>query len=288
MKTKITILSGAVLLGISSMASAADPVPVPSIYNNGPASPILNMTNMRDAEKNAFALSEAMLQATESLIHVKGCTEFSRPVTVYSYPAGNDNFLEDTSFGGIKLTANPQAEISGFGQHIDISQVVSAVLNGVPVENIRGRYTFNSRKNMMVNEKTAIQVKGQNRTMDQYYSTVIKDFYHGNTYDSNGDVYVIYDYGLQSLSKFGYPVAKWWQKSKAVRDDGQEACTVFQKDQLVGNNGSCRITLATTGVSQPDLYWQTGTLKVSKVLPNKSETELNNCSVNPIFELPPQ
>lgn len=284
MKTKITTTTAAVLLGMSSLASA-NPPPVPSIYNNGPAAPILNMTNMRDAEKAAFALNEAMLQATESVIYVKGCQEFSVPVQVYSHPSSNTHYIMDTTYGGVRLDAVPQAPIPGFGQNYDVAQAVSGILNGTPVQNVRGRYTYNAVNNMMVGEKTGIQVKGQNKTFDQFYSTVIKDFYHGNTYAPNGDVYVIYDYGLQSLSKFGYPVNKWWQKSKTVRDDGQQGCTVFQKDRLVGAT-ECRITLATTGLSQPDVFWQDGTLSVKRVKPNVNETELNNCKVNPIFELP--
>ncbi len=284
MKTKITTLSAAILVGISSIASA-NPPPVPTIYNNGPAAPILNMTNMRDAEKAAFALNEAMLQATESLIYVKGCSEFTVPIEVYSHPGSNTHYIADTTFGGIELTALPRTAIAGFGQNIDISQPVQGILNGTPVRNVRGRYTFNSKNNMMVGEKTGIQVKGQNRSFDQFYSTVIKDFYHDNTFDALGDFYVISDYGLQSLSKFGYPVNKWWQKSKAVRDDGQQGCTVFQKDRLVGTS-ACRITLATKGVSQPDLFWQTGTLHVQPIKPNVNETELNSCNVNPIFQLP--
>jgi hypothetical protein len=286
MKTKITTKAtaiAAVLLGISSVATAGDPVPVPSIYNLGPASPILNMTDMRDTERAAYALGEALLQATESLIYVKGCTPFEVGVDVYSHPASNVHFIQDTSFGGIVLNAILQPEVPGFGQHIDVAQTATtAILNGTQVKNVNGRYSYSAKNNLMVNEKTGIEVKGQLRTFDKFYSSVIKDFYHGNTYNSAGEFYVLYDYGLQSLSKFGYPVNKWWQKSKAVRDDGQQGCTVFQKDRLVGA-GVCRITLATTGLSQPGLYWQSGTLKVSTDLPNTNETELNSCNVNPIF-----
>lgn len=281
MKIKITTATAAILLGASSIASA-NPPPVPSIYNNGPAAPILNMTDMREAEKAAFALNEALLQATESLVYVKGCAEFSVPVEVYSYPGTNTHYIKDTNYGGIQIDAIVSPEKPGFGQNIDVSQAVAAILNGTPVQNLRGRYTYNNVNNMMVGERTGVEVKGQNRTFDTYYSSVIKDFFHGNTYDTNGDFYEIYDYGLQSLSKFGYPVNKWWQKSKTVRDDGQQGCTVFQKDRLVGT-GACRITLSTTGLSQPDLFWQSGTLKVSKTLPNVNETELDSCVVNPVF-----
>ena len=75
MNTKITTTAAAVLLGISTLASA-NPPGAPAIYNNGPAAPLLNMTNMRDTERAAFALYEGLMQATEALVYVKGCTPF--------------------------------------------------------------------------------------------------------------------------------------------------------------------------------------------------------------------
>ncbi len=286
MKTNITLKTTAVatvLLGMSSIAGAVDtPPPVPDIYAKGPAEPRLNVTDMREAEKVAFALNEAMLQATEALIYVKGCQEFSVPIEVYSYPYSKTHFIKNTSYNGIALSAQLRDPIAGFGQLVAVAQPTQGVLNGTKVQGLRGTYTYDYVNNMMVNERTGVLVQGQNRSFDQYYSSVIKDFYFGSTYDSAGDPNVILDYGLQSVSKFGFPVNKWWQKSKNVRDDGQQGCTVFQKDRLVGT-GTCRIVLSTTGLSQPDLFWQTGTLKVSKTLPNVNETELNGCQVNPIF-----
>lgn len=282
MKTKITTTTAAVLLGMSSLASANPPA-VPSIYNNGPAAPILNMTDMRDVEKAAFALNEALMQATEGLVYAKGtCANFSIPIEVYSHPNSNVHYIQGTGpLGTIRLDATVQPKVAGFGQNYDVDQAVQGTINGTPVQGLKGRYTYNHLANMMVGEKTAVQVKSQTvrngNSFDQFYSSVIKDFYHGNTYDANGDFYEIFDYGLQSLSKNGYPVNKWWQKSKAVRDNGDQGCTVFQKDRLVGSS-ECRIVISTAGYSQEDLFWQTGTLSVQKVKPNINETELNACT----------
>ena len=283
MKTNITKNSTtAVLLGAASLANAADPVPVPGIYATGPAAPILNMTDMRDTERVAYSLGEAAMQTTEAYVYVNGCKELETDVLIYSHPASGLNFLRDNSFGGIELNATLNNPIAGFGQHIDVALAAPATLFGHPVAAVSGRYSYSSRNNLMVNEKTGIEIKGQLRGNDHYYSSVIKDFFHGNTYDEFGDFYVMYDYGLQSLSKFGYPVNKWWQKSKSVRDNGQQGCFVLQKDRLVGA-GQCRITLATTGLSQPGLFWQDGTLKVSPVNPSAPDSALEGCGVNPIF-----
>ena len=280
-KTKISTTTAAVLLGISTLASA-NPPGAPAIYDNGPASPLLNMTNMRDTERTAFALYEALMQATEALVYVKGCTPFSVPVEAFSDGSNNVgfNFLEVQTFGGVRLQATLQPPVPGFGQNIDVVQApANGVLNNVAVDSLRGRYTYNHLSNLMVGERTAVRVAGQNGRPDQFYSAVIKDFYHGNTFSSDpGSFFEIFDYGLQSVSKSGFPVNKWWQKSKAVRDNGQQGCTVFQKDRLVGA-GACRITLSTVGYSQPGLFWQDGNLTVSQVTPSAPDTELNSCNL---------
>lgn len=286
MNAKKTTLTAAILLGISSIASA-NPPGVPSIYlPAGPATPELNMTNMRTVEKAAFALEEAMMQATEAHIYVNGCEEISVPVSIYAHDPSKSYYIKTNGLNGVKLVATPRTNVKGFGQHYDIEQPVLGYLDGSEVYKVRGRYTFNDKNNMMVNEKTQVDVKSQLGGVDTYYSTVIKDFYHGDTYDTAGNFYEIYDYGLQSLSKFGYPVNKWWQQSKAIRDNGQEACTVFQKDRLVGVS-ACRIVIATEGVSQPGYFYQTGTLTVSPITPDTANTEMNNCSISPSVPVDP-
>lgn len=279
MQKKITTFAAtAILFGVCSISSA-DVVNPPGIYNGGPASPRLNMTDMRVTERAAYSLGEAFMQTTEAYVYAKGCQEFTVPITIYSHPDSADNFIQDNTFNGIKLIATLTGSVAGFGQHIDVEQQIAATLNGNAVQSLRGRYSYSGKNNMMVNERTSIQIKGQLRGYDNFSSSVIKDFYHGNTYDLFGDFYELYDYGLQSLSKYGYPVNKWWQKSKSVRDNGQQGCFVLQKDRLVGA-GQCRITLSTVGVSQPGLFWQDGTLEVEAVNPNSPDLALDGCSVN--------
>lgn len=281
MKTKIA--TAAVLLGVSSLANAADPLPAPSIYDNGPAAPILNTTDMRVEEKSAFSMMEAFMQTTESWIYAKsGCPSLSVDIEVYSHSGSSTHFIEDKTFGGIRLVGKPGTIVANFGQSFDVSQPVAGVMAGTPVQGAHGLYVYNNLNNMMVGEKFSAQVRGQNRSFDQFYSTVIKDFYYGNTYSPTGVPQIIYDYGLQALSKFGYPVNKYWQRSISVRDDGQPACTVFQKDRLVGSS-ECRIVLSTTGYNQDGLFWQNGTLTVAKVKPGAATPELDSCGINPTF-----
>ncbi len=90
---------------------------------------------------------------------------------------------------------------------------------------------------------------------------VIKDFYRGSLDNTTVEYYNIYDWGLQSLDKLGYPVNKYWQRSKSHRDDGSIGRTVFVKDRLVGST-SCRILIDTTGFNNQDFFQQTGTISI--------------------------
>jgi len=137
MKTKI--LTTAILVGISSLANA-NPVPVPEIYNKGPAEPILNTTDMRVEEKTAFAMMEAMMQTTESYIYAAtNCPSLSVDVEVYSSTEYNNHFIEDNLYGGVRLTATPKDAVFHYGQAIDVKQAykdsqTEARWNGRPIK----------------------------------------------------------------------------------------------------------------------------------------------------------
>jgi hypothetical protein len=216
------------------------------------------------------------MQSKEAQIYVGGCVASSAPVT--AYVDENENDLVVNEVQGMILKATAQTPLAGFGQNIDVAQQPAiGRINGGLVRNVKGRYTFNNKNNLMVNERTSLQAIGQRGRYDDFRSSVIKDFYHANTY-GQGSFYEIYDYGLQVLSKNGYPVNKYWQRSKAIRDNGAQGCTVFVKDRLVGST-ACRITLETTGYSQPDYFDQVGTLKVERVNPSTPSADLAACTL---------
>ncbi len=277
-KTISVAVATGVLLGITSVASAngfsVPPAP-PSIYDNGPASPRLNVTTMRKAERIAFSLYEGLMQATEAQIYVNGCNSSVSSVTAYVDENEADIKVNETT--GIKLIAVAVPSVAGLGQIIDVAQPVSGYLNGKQIFSLKGRYAYNNKNNLMLNERAVVQVIGQRGGFDRFRGSVIKDFYQGNTY-GNDSFYQLNDYGLQVLSKNGYPVNKYWQRSVAVRDNGAPGCTVFVKDRLVGSQ-ACRITLETTGYSQPYYFEQVGTLKVEKVNPSAPSIDLETCSL---------
>ncbi len=290
MNIKLTALSAGILVAISTTASAVPanptvptPPAVPAMYEQGPQYPLLNTTNLSVSEKTAFALFEGVMQLTEAKIHATSCQNANFELAVY---ADGRLGTTPTEFNSIKVTgANgsqaPQFELRagvgpdvvGRGQHIYVSLFNNGVntLGSTKIGNFAADYVYNNVKNMMVTNSATMTVVGINGTPDTYTGNVIKDFYHGSTVSTDREYYNIYDWGLQSVSKLGYPVNKWWQRSKTHRDDGVEGRTVWVKDRLVGST-ECRITLDTSGYNNQSIFWQggaigAGTLKIEKVLP---------------------
>jgi len=273
MNIKLNILTAAILAAVSTASFAApgfEPPTVDAIYSGGPQSPLVASTDLSAAERSAYANYEALMQIAEARIHASSCANSvgTFPVTAYSdgalAPVGPaTNFATVLSPGGVgslKVEASLQPFVLGFGQQILIDQVGAGSLKGKTVAGYHADLAYNNVNNMM-DSTSSVSVASINGKLDKYYGKVIKDFYQGdkNGDPSSADYYNIYDWGLQSLDKLGYPVNKYWQRSKSHRDDGTFGRTVFVKDRLVGAT-SCRIIIDTTGYNNQDYFSQSGNL----------------------------
>ena len=290
MNIKITALTAGILAVISATANAAPPAAPSPMYDGGPASPLLNTTNLSAAERSAFALYEGVLKVTEAKIHATTCAAATFDLEVYadgslgSNTAGRSIFnqVKVTGSGGsgapqFELNANLSTPVAGRGQQVAVSlnNPLSSALGSSKITQFNATYAFNNVNNMLVTNNLTIGIIGINGSSslpDIYTGNLIKDFYHGSTNPADADYYNIYDWGLQSISKLGYPVNKWWQRSITHRDDGVVGRTVWVKDRLVGAT-SCRIVIDTNGYNNQNIFWQgdsigTGTLTIAPVAPS--------------------
>ena len=275
--TKIKMLAAAVTAAsVSTMAGAAHPPDAPGVYTLGPMSPAINTTNLSAQERAAFALLEGILQSVEGKIHAAGCVALTLPLKVYS------DALTDPVVGNAKLGTTPAdmtlvatGVLPTFrGQIINVAQAPAAgYVGNTPVSDYASNMVFNSANNMMVGAMTQVNVMSINWVPNQFTGYVIKDFYMGTT--AGGDAHIVYDWGLQSLSKEGYPVEKYWQRSKTRRSDGGNGQTAFVKDRLVGVV-PCRIAISLSGLNQFGIFQQTGTVSIqpAPVLPGTPATEI--------------
>lgn len=272
---RLSLTAAGVIFAVgSAVAGAAPPPAAPAVYNSGPFSPRDSLVSLSTQERAAFALLEGILQSAEGKVHATGCIPATLPLEVYS-DALTDPVVGDATLGvapnSLKLKA------TGFtpnfrGQIIAVKQDPAAgFINGTPVTDYTSNFVFNSANNMMVGLMTQVNVMSINWIPNQFTGYVIKDFYMGiNEVDSH----IVYDWGLQSLTKEGYPIEKYWQRSKVRRSDGAIGQTAFVKDRLVGVT-KCRITAALSGYNAPDLFWQSGTLTISQASPGDPVPEFD-------------
>ena len=293
--TKIKMLTAAVAIAsVSAMASAADHPPgAPAVYGPGPFSPAVNITNLSPQERQAFALLEGVLQSVESRVHAAGCTPATISLSVYS------DALSTPTKGYAKLGSSPDnmrldslaevAHANSFrGESTHVRQDVSGFIKGTAVSGYDSDMIFNAANNMMVGYMKAINVMSINWEENQFTGKVIKDFYMGYTAANPGDpnavppvpataadTHIVYDWGLQSLSKEGYPIEKYWQRSKTRRSDGGQGRTAFVKDRLVGVV-PCRIAIALSGLNQYGIFQQSGTLSIQSLTPADDVPEITS------------
>ena len=276
--TKIKMLAAAVTAASVSTMAGANPPDAPGVYTLGPMSPAINTTNLSAQERAAFALLEGILQSVEGKIHAAGCVALTLPLKVYS------DALIDPVAGNAKLGTAPAdmtLVATGVaptfrGQIINVTQAPAAgYIGNTPVTDYASNMVFNSANNMMVGAMTQVNVMSINWVPNQFTGYVIKDFYMGNDKNVPSDAHIVYDWGLQSLSKEGYPVEKYWQRSKTRRSDGGNGQTAFVKDRLVGVV-PCRIAIALSGLNQFGIFQQTGTLSIQPVAPAAATPEIDN------------
>jgi hypothetical protein len=268
----IVQITSILIVGFSAATMSGDPPSAPStLYDNGPISPLFADPGLSDPEKVAFTLFESIMQIAEAKIHATSCNASAGSSEIEIFTDGSEenpsfNFIEVISLGGsIHLEANISPH-KFYGYMIRIDQNGRGSLAGTIVLNYNGKATFSSFENIMYS-RSLVNVIGINGLPGRYDSRVIRDFYRGSTDSQNNAFYIVFDWGLQALHKEGYPINKYWQRSKTQRNNGISGRTVFVKDRLVGTS-PCRIKIATEGYNDLDFFFQEGTVTIEKVTPS--------------------
>lgn len=261
------IVVALMVAGASTLAMAEDAPSPPPFYNTGPISPFDQFTEMTLAERKFFAGLESAMTLLEAYAHEFGCPKEEFAIDGV---ADRDDFgAIDPAFNyvmldGVELLMAPLAVEAPLGQTIATSLAggIPGPLGDATVRRYRSELTYNGNNTIMDGDWGTAMI-GQVGVVT-YKGLVIKDFYRGT--DDPGtparEDRILFDWGLQSVSKTGYPVEKWWQRSKTKRSDGGIAKTVWVKDRLVGNL-SCRITLNLTGINDSGFIDQFGTATIS-------------------------
>jgi hypothetical protein len=267
MKT-INVVASAILMSTAfGVGAVTNPPSAPDVYAAKGATPAPNLFL---SEKAAFAVMEGALQEAEAIIYQGGCAAASGNKTRVWDVSTN---VDDTATGSIDVSSNGVAQFSlavkggelagpPKGSKFDVSGDLNNVLNGSKLPKYSSTAYYSATGQMMT-QAALFEARNVNNNYDKLSGTVIKDFYKVGGKDSNP---VIYDWGLQSVSKNNIPQDKWWQRSRATRSDNDYGRTTFIKDRLFSakNGGTCRIVIDTTGTNDADGFFQDGTLTISK------------------------
>ena len=262
------ILATALLAGFTVMAKA-DPLPPPEIYNQGPTSPLVASTDISAAERAAYALLEGAMQMAEARIGATNCSLSSGTYEVFIFSDGSVsnpdyNFVDVISPGStFTLSATLKPWDSFWGQNIIVSQEGTGGLKQIQLSSFSAQVSYNAKGTVMEMD-SSLNVMGNNGRFNALRGKVIKDF-NLVTDNSTGLPYIV-DWGAQSLSKLGFPIQQYWQRSKVMRDDGEAGRTVFVKDRTTGPT-SCRIVIDTHDYNNQDFFYQTGTMTISTSIP---------------------
>lgn len=270
MKNKLLTTICILLAGNCNIAASATPPMPPDMYAGGPTPPLLANTGIFPSERAAYALLEGVLQQAEVVIAATSCSNSVGIFDIFVYSDGsinnpNFNFVTvDSPASSFTLNATINPNNTFRGQTMTLNQTTSGAFKRTTLFSYKATVSYNAQSTIMALNGQSV-VNGINGLPDTYQEQVIKDFYLAT--DSITGLPYIFDWGLQSLSKLNYPVQKYWQRSKSVRDDGVIGRTVFVKDRLVGPN-SCRIVIDTSGYNNADYFMQSGSLSISTIAPN--------------------
>jgi hypothetical protein len=279
-------MASAVLMGTAVTVSAfgaIDPPAPPAPYQNGPLKSPYLAPGLFKSEKAAFAALEGTMQEAEAVIYQGGCAAAAgRTWDIGTYADEDGNGSVDVSSNGVPqlhldVAASPLVAPAYLGGTKFVTTgLPTNVLNGKKLPLYNGT-AYYSKTGQMMTLGASFQVGNintvGNTNLDLLTGTVIKDFYKLNpilTSTTDPQVPVIFDWGLQSVSKNMVPQDKWWQRSKASRSDGYDAKTVFVKDRLFSdkNNGVCRIKIDMSGANDANGFDQGGTLTIERGAPS--------------------
>ena len=267
------LIAAVMLSGLASIATAsstANPMPPPDIYAAGPTSPPVAKTGLFGPERAAYALLAGVMHQTEAVIAAMSCSLLAGTYELFIFTDGtvnnpDYNFVtvdSPASTFTLYATINPLVQFRG--QAITVKQTEPGSLNRIKVNGYYSNATYDANTTTL-NIDSVTNVQGINGRFTAYQSRDLKNFYRST--DSVTGLPYIFDWGLKSLSNLGYPIQKYWQRSKSLRNDGVLGRTVIVKERLVGPN-ACRIVIDTSDFNNIDFFWQSGTLTISTEPPS--------------------
>lgn len=284
MKISLPILF-ATTLGYSLITQAdGGPLKAPSLFDKGPAA--MTAINLKTEELTSLMLLDSAMDIAKSAALATGCESVEGD---YSIEISTDGAINKPVSNVIKIVSpgksdplilNALAEEPDafLGQVFTIQQAKNNKLKETLISEFSGTAHINRELSLLSIQGSAI-VLGQNNTPSPYRHFRLKHFYEEPKSDNSQ---YLSGWGFASLSKEGFPVNKFWVRSKALKTDGQLKRVVLQEDLLIGFS-ACRIVIdSTTDIKKKTdeqekqkSFAFKGTMTISKSQPNENLPKAN-------------
>jgi hypothetical protein len=254
MKTKLTVMASAILMGSAFSVSAATP-PVANPAAPGALSIIAAERasippTFNRAEQTGLCLMETVVSLLAARTNDFGCARKEYDLAVYTTDnegIGQADIGDGVNFGGTSITASLSPTIS-IGTRCNVATARGVnLLNGVGVDLV-GDHGW-SRTNEIFNSHALMRLRDPQTGSYNFYKEVnIKDYFKrviaGRSWE--------FDWGLEDIKKFrgfdgkgggfAYPVQKWQELSWYQHENGGEGQLHVHKYQMIPRSASaCRI-----------------------------------------------
>lgn len=192
-------------------------VPVPV----HPATP----PGLNDSEVGANCLAESLVSSVAAYVDHAGCAaSFGFGIEVNPNGAGSAT-LDGATFSNKLVEPNAS-------RGVKCAVTGEGTLAGVPVR-YTGNHAWNRTRTIFIDTGFPLLTEGK----IPYDHHSIKDYYRIGP--------VVFDYGLQVITKFGYPRVKYWQNSRYRPQDGVDGYWSITKWQITPRQ-SCHISFASS------------------------------------------
>ncbi len=276
----------ATTLGYSLISQAdEETLKAPSLFEKGPAA--MTAINLKTEELTSLMLLDSAIDLAKSAALATGCESVEGD---YSIEVSADGAINKPETNVIKIVSPGKTEPlilnaiaeepdSFHGQVFTIHQAKISKLKETLISEFSGSAHINRELTLLSIQGSAI-VLGQNNTPSPYLNLRLKHFYEEPKSVNNQ---YLSGWGFASLSKEGFPVNKFWVRSKALKTDGQLKRVVLQEDLLIGFS-ACRIVIdiATDIKKKSDeqekqkSFAFKGTMTISKSQPNEKLPKAND------------
>jgi hypothetical protein len=235
---------------------------IPQIYSDGLVR--VQVANLFINERAAVSLYEAIQQAGEAYVQANGCQAISGQLTTYADNSGNGDATLVTAGNTIKFLVSRVASDPFRGDKYQVT-ATSGGIGGTPLSGILAKYRFNKNSTIMDGDFVVnVPNPSAPNAPDLFTGSVIKDFFLFPMTIDGIERNVVLDWGLQALTKKTYPIAKYWQRSRMIREDGIEGSVKMQKTRLAGGP-ACRVVVNSHGSGNSDYFYQFGTVSIGPV-----------------------